>query len=193
MKQKLFNLIFINYFTNKWNKIYPKFDKTNYSLFELKVPNSSSFFHGEIIKWAKDNSNKNSKILFAGENNEIKKVLGFNQNIFTTSLENSDYIWNFEENYPPSLEEKRFDLIISQAILEHLINPYKHVLDLSRLLNKKGVLILHTVIPLFPYHRYPIDCFRFFPDWFEEIAKRFNLKILNKKIKGTHIFYMYQK
>ena len=47
-----------------------------------------------------------------------------------------------------------------------------------------------------PYHRHPIDACRFYPDWFEEIAKRLNLNIIKKRIndnKLNNIFYMFQK
>jgi len=87
----------------------------------------------------------------------------------------------------------KIDLVVSQAILEHLINPYKHLHDLTNLISSKGYIMIHTVTPGFPYHRYPIDSLRFFPDWFEEVAKRFNLNVINRKIPDTHIFYMYQK
>ena len=81
----------------------------------------------------------------------------------------------------------QFDLIISQAILEHLLNPYKHMYDLASLLAPKGFLIIHTVCPGHPYHRHPIDACRFYPDWFEEIAKRLNLNIIKKRIKDNKL------
>jgi len=65
--------------------------------------------------------------------------------------------------------------------------------DLGRLLLSGGYLIVHTAIPGFWYHRFPIDAFRFFPDWFEEMAKKLKLSITRKRIKRTQIFYMYKK
>ncbi|UCH45087.1 MAG: hypothetical protein JSV11_12470, partial [Nitrospiraceae bacterium] len=111
--------------------------------------------------------------------------------VLTAGLSDADYIWNFEEDIP--VIKNTVDLVISQAIFEHLLNPYKHLHDLSNLIQSTGYIIIHTVIPGFPYHRHPIDSLRFFPDWFEEAAQRFHLKIIKKRIKDTHIFYMYQK
>ena len=113
------------------------------------------------------------------------------EKVFTTGLIDTDFRWDFEKNAP--VFDENFDLVVSQAILEHLLNPYKHVEDLSNLLQANGHLILHTVMPGFPYHRHPIDSVRFFPDWFEEIAQRMNMKTVRKRISDTHIFYMYQK
>ena len=78
-------------------------------------------------------------------------------------------------------------------MLEHLVQPYKHVCDLVDALNPGGHLVLHTVIPGFPYHRYPIDCARFFPDWFEEVARRLSLQICDRYIGDLRIMYKLRK
>lgn len=62
---------------------------------------------------------------------------------------NMDHEWNHEQE-PPKMGS--FDIIISQAMLEHLLNPYKHVADLSGVLKPGTTLILHTHIPGFGYH-----------------------------------------
>ena len=87
----------------------------------------------------------------------------------------------------------KFDLILSQAMLEHLLNPYKHVFDLSQMLNPGGKLVLHTHIPGFNYHRFPIDCVRFYPDWFEAIAERLNLSVYDRYIGDMRICYTLEK
>jgi len=182
---------------NRWEKIYGEFDKTNYEDFTLRgLPNEASFYFGEIIKWAQDITPRPRRTLLAGENKNVVKYLQPKiqvKDICTTGLLNIDYEWNFE-NSPPKMGE--FDLIISQAILEHLLNPYKHMCDLASLLAPGGFLIVLTVGPGHPYHRYPIDACRFYPDWFEETAKRLNLDIVKKRVKdpkNNYIFYMFQK
>lgn len=177
----------------RWQSLYGHFDQEGYENFSVSDLNSEScMYHGEIIKWATDLKPK--CILFAGETKEtasrLKKIMNAGE-VFTTGLDDTDFKWDFEKDAP--VIEENFDLIVSQAILEHLLNPYKHVEDLSHLLQKNGHLILHTVMPGFLYHRYPIDSVRFFPDWFEEVALRMNLKVERKRINETHIFYMYQK
>ena len=177
-----------------WERIFGEFDKANYEDYTIReVPNESSGYHGEIIKWAQDIVPSPKKTLLAGEGKSTAKYIHDKihaKELYTTGLLDVDYRWNFEED-PPHIGQ--FDLIISQAILEHLLDPYKHMCDLASLLVPGGFLIVHTVVPGFSYHRYPLDTFRFFPDWFEEIAKRLNLSIVNKRIKRTHIFYLYEK
>ena len=177
----------------RWEDLYGRFDKADYDRhFVSGLPSESGVYHGEIIKWAHEA--RPQRVLFAGENREtaarLKEIIQAGE-VYTAGLAETDYNWNFEKGAPAI--DQDFDLVVSQAILEHLLNPFKHVQDLSTLLKPKGYLILHTVMPGFPYHRHPIDSVRFFPDWFEETAQRINLAIVKKRISDTHIFYMYQK
>ncbi len=98
-------------------------------------------------------------------------------------------------NPPPPIEllDQRFYLIISQATLEHLIDPYKHLKDLVDLLDDDGRLVVHSVLPGFLYHRYPIDCFRFYPDWFEEVSKRLKLDVEDRQISVFNLTYKLRK
>lgn len=135
------------------------------------------------------------RVLLAGEDNKVKAaysgVLG-SENIVTAGLSpEADFNWNFENNPPKNIGQ--FDLIISQAVIEHLINPFKHLSDLSKLISKNGFLLVQAVIPGFGYHRVPIDCFRFYPDWFEEAAKKLGLKVEDKGIHNAQICYKFRK
>jgi len=176
----------------KWQKIYGRFDKTNYEDHKMLVPNETHVLEGEVVAWILE-ANGPNRILLAGETNKVKPYIEqvLKGNVFTAGLEDVDYIWNFEDD--PPTEIGKFNLIVSQATLEHLLNPYKHFSDLTSLLQPKGYLILHSVSPGFPYHRYPIDACRFFPDWFEETAKKLNLTVVKKREKYMHLFYMLQK
>ena len=176
-----------------WEHLYGDFDKRNYETYRVNnLPSESGFYHGEMIKWATEL--RPNRVLFVGENKQtalsLKQIINAKE-VYTTGLSNADYLWNFEED-PPSMENK-FDLIISQAILEHLINPYKHVQDITSFIKNEGHIIIHTVMPGFHYHRYPIDALRFYPDWFEELSERLGMTVLKKRINDTHIFYMLTK
>jgi SAM-dependent methyltransferase len=143
------------------------------------------------MKWAIES--KKNNVLFAGDGNVIKPYLkDYFPNITTSSISNdSDFYWNFEKELPKGIGT--FDLIISQACFEHIINPYKHLEDMASLLNKGGRLIVHTNTQFHCYHRYPIDTLRYNPDWFEEVAKRINLEVVKRRVSKTYITYMFQK
>jgi hypothetical protein len=98
-----------------------------------------------------------------------------------------DHQWNFEDDPPTGLDQ--FGLIVSQAMLEHLIDPYKHVRDCAKLLDADGVAVFHTPSPGFQYHRHPVDCQRFYPDWFEEVAIRLDLRIEYRYFADLRVMY----
>jgi SAM-dependent methyltransferase len=104
-----------------------------------------------------------------------------------------DARWNFDEDPPDMLRNRPFALILSQAMIEHLVDPYKHVSDCYGLLAPNGRLVIHTVTPGYHYHRVPVDCQRFFPDWFEEVAKRLGATVEARFVGEYRIMYQFQK
>ena len=66
-----------------------------------------------------------------------------------------------KDHYSYPFKDGEFDLVISANTLEHTKDIYKAVREMSRLTKNWIYLIVpHTV----PYHPYPIDCWRIFPD-----------------------------
>lgn len=160
------------------------------------LENESGVLMGWVVESIGQLSPPPRNILLAGEAASAKQVYsGISgvpvDNILTTGLgADADYRWDFE--HPPPRNIAKFDCIVSYAILEHLLDPYRHLKDLAGLLVPGGSLIAYTVSPGFPYHRHPVDCLRFFPDWFEEAAKRLNLRVEESYIGEDHIVYRFR-
>jgi SAM-dependent methyltransferase len=160
------------------------------------VPNESGQIRGELVYLLDGIRSSVKSLLLPGEKNIIKPIfaelLGIPVAAITTAglAEDMDWQWDFEKP-PPGFGQ--FDCIVSQAMLEHLIDPYMHMRDLEKHLAPAGYLIVHSVTPGFDYHRYPVDCVRFFPDWFEEVGKRLKLDVEKKFFDRGHITYMYRK
>jgi SAM-dependent methyltransferase len=177
-----------------YESVYGALDWGQYDDFTVRdLPCESTFYWGEVIKWSADTHPR--CVLFAGENRATAAILREKINagrVLTAGLSDDvDYRWDFEEE-PPSIQEE-VDLIVSQAIFEHLLNPFQHLCDLSRLVAHGGHIVVHTHTPGFPYHRYPIDALRFFPDWFEESADRLGLTVVRRRVRENFLFYMYRK
>jgi len=103
-----------------------------------------------------------------------------------------DFQWNYEKNPPQEIPQ--VDLIASQAVIEHLVDPFKHLADCYNLLKPGGHMVFSTVIPGFQYHRYPVDCLRFFPDWFEGVARRLDAEVAMRSLgSSTLIAYAFRK
>ena len=152
--------------------------------------------YGGIIKFIESISNQQDIILLPGENSSVKFVYSnlFNlpqEKIITTGImDDMDLYWDFNDS--PQTDQK-YSCIISQSMLEHLINPYKHISDCANLLKPNGHMIIHTMMPGFDYHRHPIDCLRFYPDWFEVVSERLGLEVTDKYIHNSRITYMLKK
>lgn len=80
-------------------------------------------------------------MLLAGEGAEAKAVyasfIGASPDIVVTAgLHNdADHRWDFE-NVPPEIG--KFQGVVSHAMLEHLVDPYRHLRDLGNLLAPGG-------------------------------------------------------
>lgn len=181
----------------QYRKNYGDFEfKRDYKRYRIKsVPNEAGLILGGIVKYLRDIPGPVRNLLLLGENEAVKKIYRDTFKIETIATAglypDSDLVWNYEESLPANMGT--YQVIISQAMLEHLIDPYKHFKDVSQLLEPGGYFIVHTVLPGYFYHRYPVDCLRFYPDWFEEVAQRLKWRVVARHIRRGYIFYKFQK
>ena len=169
------------------------------------VQNLSGGYHG-IMKqyWEKYlDTTQPLDVLLVSENNKVKKQ--FNDiypywNIKTIDLyyeltsEKPDIIGDICSNDNPLVNYK-FDLIINQATLEHLYNPFRAMENLCISLKQNGYIVNHTHPPDLMYHSYPRDYFRFMIDWWYDLPKYINHIELNEvcMIENAHVFSVYKK
>jgi hypothetical protein len=190
----LLNLETKKQFANNYGNFHRERDLRDYR--QINPTSEGGAILGEVVCFTSSVEVGQGKILFAGDRNDVKEIWSkyfLKEQMVTCGLHEMDHLWNFEESPPRSLRSMKFRLIVSQAMIEHLIDPYGHVCDLVSLLDQGGILVVHSVLPGFFYHRVPIDCFRFYPDWFETIATRLGLAILDKQISVFNITYKLQK
>jgi SAM-dependent methyltransferase len=162
------------------------------------IQNDCGFIFGPLVTFLRTlKPTLSTRLLLAGDTPASKagytEIMGLSaQSMIATGLDDGvDIRWNFEDAPPSALG--MFDVIVSHSIIEHLIDPYKHVRDLVGLLNTGGHLAIHTVAPGFPYHAYPIDCMRFYPDWFVAVADRNKLTLVEQFTSEDHLLYVFRK
>lgn len=204
------SLWFVNYGLRDYKKFTKNYSKfiflkrkdiyKNTFLFNQDNSNVTGSYIAEIAINLIKNKNAFKNVLLDGDDKNVKTPLQKIKNLKDSKITtagingNFDIEWDFENDAPNKLKNEKFDLIVSQSNFEHLLNPYKHFQELSKLLNKNGKFILSTHLPGYPYHRWPIDTVRFLPDWFEEAAKRNGLKIIKKYMRIEMIIvYVFQK
>lgn len=157
----------------------------------------SGTIRGVIVDLIERHASQAGRVLLPGEYNRdigfYKPLFGNPEVRFVTAGigGDMDFEWNYEMD-PPDLGGQ-FDFIASQAMLEHLVDPFKHMRDCAGLLAPSGVFVVHTHVPGFHFHQHPIDCCRFFPDFFERVAERCKLDILDRYIRDLRICYAYRR
>lgn len=173
------------------------------------APNLSKGFHG-ILKQYWDyytnlyHPNEEINVLLVSENENVKKQLNedypkWNIDIIDLYPElqsgNDNIIVGNICNYNNPLPENKYDLIIAQAILEHVYNPFQAMVNFTKSLKNNGVVIIHTHPPGCPYHRFPSDYFRFMKDWWYDIEKYIDeLELLELFQKcNLNVFSCYRK
>ncbi|RDY28583.1 methyltransferase domain-containing protein [Romboutsia weinsteinii] len=75
------------------------------------------------------------------------------------------------------LESNFADVVISGQAFEHIEYFWVTIMEISRILKEDGLCCI--IAPSSgPEHRYPVDCWRYYPDGFRALAKFAGLKVL---------------
>ena len=192
----------------EWDgKIFKKTKNWDYEIVEkywvggrFVVSNFSNGYHGILQQWW-EYYNKGKLCLLITENNKVKsefKLCYPDMEFYTLDYyDNKGEPIDIEADICSNISEKlktKFDLIVCQATLEHLYNPFKAMENMMSLLNKEGVVVLHTHLPTYYYHPYPRDYIRFHPDWFEDIPLFIpTCEMLELYTVNNHVFAAYRK
>ena len=172
-----------------------------------KFSNLSGGYHGILKQWWETfNVNNNINVLLISECSNVKKE--FLKKYPNWNIEITDYYPELIKNDSNDIdiiadvckdicpfEKEKYDLIINQATLEHLYNPFQAMKNFSIALKKDGLLISHTHPPKFPYHGFPRDYIRFQRDWWYDLPKYINTLILEElyNYNDFFIFTCYKK
>lgn len=70
------------------------------------------------------------------------------------------------------------DLVISGQCIEHCRNPFRLVAEAVRILKPNGMMFL-TAPAVWPEHKHPIDCFRFYPDGMRSVMEESGLEVMD--------------
>ena len=75
-----------------------------------------------------------------------------------------------DDPYHFPFDDESFDVCLSSSCLEHAEFFWLSILEMFRVLKPEGLLFLN-VPTNGSYHRFPVDCWRFFPDSGEALAR----------------------
>jgi hypothetical protein len=169
----------------------------------IPANNHSHGYHGLLSQWWSDYG-LGANCLLISETIEVAN--DFSKLYTSTNFISTDYyidlvdegkthvLWNLYDTIPKELKEGSFNSVISQATMEHLMDPVGVVRKLKDLLIEGGFIYLHTHTPLYPYHGWPRDYVRYFPDWFRDLPQILKeLELVELYCKEGHVFAAYKK
>jgi SAM-dependent methyltransferase len=89
-----------------------------------------------------------------------------------------------EDPYKYPFESESMDVVISGQTFEHCEFFWEAFVEMSRVLKKDGYLFL--IAPSSGnIHRYPVDCYRFYPDSYKAIAKYAKINLVESWLDNT--------
>lgn len=74
------------------------------------------------------------------------------------------------------IKSHEYDIIISSSTFEHIEFPWCTMVQIRRVM-KIGALCCITVPSRGPEHKFPVDCWRIYPDGMKALAKWVNLSV----------------
>ena len=152
------------------NNIYPDLSEDHPTYIE--APNTSGGIHGTLIQYIKRHYQPGDSLLLAGENENVIPIfryylpeLGTIDNLGYSGDRDCEYFdLNLIRGFTPT-----YNICFSQAVLEHVCMPNNVIQNLADYTLEDGYIVLHTHNQCRPYHPYPIDCLRFFMDFFVDL------------------------
>lgn len=173
----------------------------------FNLSNMSEGYHGILKQWWEYFSKKESEdVLLVAEPPQVKMefnqiyphwnihIIDFFPNLIGMDSKQYDFHGDLCNRVNP-LQNEKYDLIINQGTLEHLYDPFTAMFNLFSSLKKGGIIVTHTMAPLYEFHRAPKDYFRFMKDWWYDLPLFFpEVELLEFHMsENTHVFSCYQK
>lgn len=75
------------------------------------------------------------------------------------------------------IADASFDLVVSGQVFEHIEWPWLTILEIARVLKVNGLSVI-AAPSAGAVHRYPLDCWRFYPDGLPALAKFAGLEVV---------------
>ena len=69
-----------------------------------------------------------------------------------------------KDAYKYPFEDNQFDFLVTSSCFEHSEMFWLSFLEGMRVLKEEGVMYINAPSSWMSYHRYPVDCWRFYPD-----------------------------
>lgn len=172
----------------------------------FSAPNLSGGYHGILKQWWDAYvTAKVPRVLLVSESPSVKRA--FETAYLDWSIDILDLHTDLAPNTDPRevdivadlcarpspVTAASYDLVVNQATMEHLYDPFGAMRNMVAGLAPGGALVSHTHPPAFPHHSYPRDYFRFMRDWWYDLPSLIGGGLVLEELVMTeyHVFTCY--
>ena len=92
------------------------------------------------------------------------------------------YVSQKQYEYP--ISDNEYDIIVSGQVMEHVRMIWVWLKELKRLVKSGGKIILINPIS-WPYHEFPVDCWRIFPEGMRALAEYADLEVIHSQFESV--------
>jgi SAM-dependent methyltransferase len=85
------------------------------------------------------------------------------------------YVSQHEYKYP--VEDNKYDIVVSGQVMEHVKKIWTWLEELKRITKPNGIIIIINPVS-WPYHEFPVDCWRIFPEGMKALAETTGLNVI---------------
>jgi SAM-dependent methyltransferase len=86
-----------------------------------------------------------------------------------------------------AIDDDSFDVVISGQAFEHIEYVWLSILEIARVLRTNGLVAL--IAPgAGPVHRYPTDCWRYYPDGFPALVRYAGLTVVESHLQRRYAY-----
>ena len=96
---------------------------------------------------------------------------------------NVDVVMNDAYNWD-NIPDESFDFVISANAFEHIEYPWLTIKLIYSKLKQGGIACIHAPLSI-GEHRYPVDCYRYYPDGFKALAKWGGFQVISATVGGV--------
>jgi len=90
------------------------------------------------------------------------------------------------------IPDRSFDVIISGQAFEHMLYPWLAMKQIAKKLAPGGYACVIAPSNGFGEHRFPIDCYRYFPDGLSALGTWAKLECVESMLQGLDCFAVYK-
>ena len=155
----------------------------------VQAKNESGGFHGILFNYMRQYVKDTGTVILVSEPPDVIPVL---QEYFP-GINFGTYDPEIDLNILQKPAKKKVDAVVAQALLEHICRPCVAIETFCNTVKSGGYIILHTHNIQMGYHAFPVDCCRFWKDYFLELCKYLPIKLKEYNEWREHITVCYYR